>query len=119
MTFFSAQLIDTNIFNIFKSPVFEPPVNRCLNSTTDGVPAGTEDFCDLGPRQSFCPLGQKPFVGTGNLFLAVRPGDQFDGYTATVTIDTPHRIGKVNLKYPQWYVFEQPPIKMIIAGPFS
>src|SRR6516162_4785269 len=95
--------------------MLQAPADHILDGVAHLVPGSVERFGGLLPGELTRPAGQKQHVGSGQLVLAIAPGNLLDQYTAIAALDAPHTVQQEHQKAPQRNELEAPLGKMIVT----
>jgi hypothetical protein len=101
-----ADFISANGLDMAQITVSQPPFNGHLDRSEDIFPSGLKSSGDLQPGETFCPCGEKPCIGCGQMVLALCPGNLLDFNAANRTINSPPGVEKENCDPPQRNEFE-------------
>src|SRR5215469_13719973 len=71
--------------------------------------------CGLLPGELTRPAGQKQHVGSGQLVLAIAPGNLLNEYATIAALDAPHTVQQEHQKAPQRNELEASLGKMIVT----
>ena len=110
------DFIHTNGADRLQSAMFQAPADHILDSVAHLVPGSVERLSRFLPGELPCPAGQKQHIGSGQLVLAIAPGNLLDHHATIPAVDASHAVEQENQKAPQWNKLEAPLGKMIVTG---
>src|SRR5215469_14675812 len=95
--------------------MLQAPADHILDGVTHLVPRRVERFGGLLPGELTRPAGQKQHVGSGQLMLAIAPGNLLNEYATIAALYAPHTVQQEHQKAPQRNEFEASLGKMIVT----
>src|SRR5271165_596949 len=98
-----------------QSAMLQTPADDILDGVADLVPRSVERFGGFLPGELTGPAGEKQHIGSGQLVLAIAPGNLLDDHATVPALDAPHAVQQENQKAPQRNELEAPLGKMIVT----
>src|SRR5713226_6178066 len=94
------DFIHTNGADRFQCAMFQAPADHILDSVAHLIPGSVERLRRFLPGELARPAGQKQHIGSGQLVLAIAPGDLLDHYATISAVDPSHPVQQENQKTP-------------------
>src|ERR1019366_4815971 len=95
--------------------MLQAPADHILDGIAHFIPRSVERFGGFLPGELPRPAGQKQHIGSGQLVLAIAPGNLLDDHAAVAALDAPHAVQQEYQKAPQRDELEAPQGKMIVT----
>ena len=109
------DFIHTNCADRLQRAMLQAPANHILDRVAHLVPGSVEGLGGFLPGELARPAGQKQHIGSGQLMLAIAPGNLLDHYATLPAVHASHAIQQENQKAPQRNELEAPLGKMIVT----
>jgi len=109
------NFIHTNGADRLQGAMFQAPADHILDGVAHLVPGSVERLSRFFPGELPRPAGQKQHIGSGQLVLAIAPGNLLDHHATIPAIDAAHAVQQENQKAPQRNELEAPLGEMIIT----
>src|SRR6266436_9156944 len=96
--------------------MLQAPADHILDGVAHLVPGSVEGLSGFLPGELARPTSQKQHIGSGQLVLAITPGNLLDHHATIPAVDASHAVQQENQKAPQRNELEASLGKMIVTG---
>ncbi len=109
------DFIHTNGADRLQGAMLQAPADHILDGVAHLVPGSVERLGGFLPGELARPAGQKQHIGSGQLVLAIAPGNLLDHHATIPAVDASHAVEQENQKAPQRNELEAALGEMIVT----